>query len=154
MVRLSCRLRAGPRKFQASDLTIHSSRCRFAARLNSGVRHRGDFVAPEILTGVVVAIAVVTGVVAILMPKRKPPSAVFKCGRCGAAARHNDRTSEAWRNGKSKFFCQTCHARWLQSRPPQERESYSASGRGSGCLGAIVLFSLLPFGGLLAWAYA
>ena len=110
--------------------------------------------APEVLIGAVVAVVVVIGVVAMLMPKRKPPSLVFKCGRCGTAARHNDRTSEAWRNGKTKFFCQTCHAKWLQSRPPQERESHSASGSGSGCLGVVVLFSLLPLGGLLTWAYA
>ena len=112
--------------------------------------------APEMLIGAAVVAVVVLGVVAKLVPKRKPPSPVFKCGRCGSAARHNDRTSEAWRAGKTKFFCQACHAKWLQSRSPQERESYASSGggSGSGCLGVVVLFALLPLGGLLRWAYA
>src|SRR5690606_38769109 len=115
-----------------------------------------ELVAPEILIGAAVAVVAVLGLVAMLLPKRKPPSQVFQCGRCGTASRHNDRTTEAWRSGKTKFFCQACHAKWLQSRPPPERQSHASSGgRGSsGCLGVVVLFALLPLGGLLAWAYA
>ena len=112
--------------------------------------------APEIILAVAVAIVVALAVFAKIAPKRNPPSPVFKCSRCDTAARHNDRTAEAWRNGKTKFFCQSCHAKWLQSRPPQEREHASrSSGDGSsGCLGVVVLFALLPLGCLVFWAYA
>ena len=113
--------------------------------------------APELIFGAIVAAAVVLAIIAKLLPKRQPPSPVFKCSRCGMATRHNNRTAEAWRNGKTKFFCQACHAKWLQSRPPQERESYTrhgTSGGNSGCLGVVVLFALLPLGGWLLWAYA
>lgn len=114
--------------------------------------------APDFIVGVVIAAVVILGVVAKLIPKRQPPSPVFKCSGCGTASRHNNRTAEAWRNGKTRFFCQSCHAQWLQSGPPQERESSvrrSASSGNSGCLGVvIVLFTLLPLGGLLLWAYA
>jgi hypothetical protein len=113
--------------------------------------------APELIVGVVIAGVVILGVIAKLMPKRQPPSPVFKCSRCGTASRHNNRTAEAWRNGKTRFFCQSCHAQWLQSRPPQERESYggrSASSGNTGCLGVVVLFALLPLGGWFLWSYA
>ena len=110
--------------------------------------------APELIFGAAVAVAAVLAIVAKLLPKRKPPSPVFQCSRCGTAARHNDRTTEAWRSGKTKFFCQACHAKWLQSRPPQERETFSARGSvsGSGCLGVAALFALIPLGCLVAWA--
>nr|CAP48764.1 putative integron gene cassette protein [uncultured bacterium]CAP49083.1 putative integron gene cassette protein [uncultured bacterium] len=110
---------------------------------------------PEILVGVVVAALVGIALVGKLVPKRMPPQKSFKCGRCGVAALHNNRTAEAWRNGKTKFFCQACHAKWLQSRPPAERERYSADskGSGSGCFGIVALFALLPVGTWLAWAY-
>jgi hypothetical protein len=114
-------------------------------------------VAPELIFGAVVAAIALVAIVGKLIPKRKPPSHIFTCSRCRTATRHNHRTEEAWRNGKTKFFCQACHAKWLQSRPPQERESYSRyspSGGNSGCLGVVVLFALLPLGGWLVWVYA
>jgi uncharacterized C2H2 Zn-finger protein len=130
---------------------------RVAGRLNSGVRHKGEFVAPEIIFGIAVAAVAVLALVAKLLPKRQPAEKFFKCSRCNAVSRHNDRTIEAWRNNKNKFFCQACHAKWLQSRPPPEREqfsSHSSASGSSGCLGAVALFALLPMGCLLAWAYA
>ena len=136
---------------------LHSSRSRFAARISSEFgRIRGSFMVPEMLIGIVVAAVAIAGFVAKLLPKRKPPYSVFQCGRCGTAARHNDRTTDAWRSGKTKFFCQACHAKWLQSHPPRERESYakSAASSRSGCFGMVVLFALLPLAGLLAWARA
>ena len=112
---------------------------------------------PEIIIAVAVAALVGLGLVAKLIPQRMPPQKSFKCSRCGTAALHNNRTAEAWRNGKAKFFCQACHLKWLQSRTPQERESHSrhSSSHGdSGCLGVVVLFALLPLGALLYRAYA
>jgi len=113
-------------------------------------------VAPELIFGMTIAAVAVLAVVIKLLPKRRPAEKFFKCSRCNALSRHNDRTIEAWRNNKTKFFCQACHAKWLQSRPPQEREQFSLRGSasGSGCLGALVLWSLLPLGSLLVWAYA
>lgn len=107
---------------------------------------------PELWVGAAIAVVVVVGLVAKVLPERKPPSAVFRCGRCGIAARHDERTERAWRGGKHKFFCRSCHAKWLQSRPPRERESHAGSAGGSGCLGALAWFALLPLGGALLWA--
>ncbi len=115
---------------------------------------------PETLMGVAAAVVALVAVLGLLKQKRQPPSRIFKCGRCGSAAHHNDRTSEAWRNGKTRFFCQACHRQWLQSQPPLERGSGNArrdsmsTGRtgNSGCLGVLALLALLPLGGLLAWA--
>jgi uncharacterized protein YlaI len=113
-------------------------------------------VAPETIFGIAGAVVAVLAVVAKLLPKRQPAEKFFKCSRCNAVSRHNDRTIEAWRNNKTKFFCQACHAKWLQSRPPQEREQFfsRAPASSSGCLGVVTLFALLPLGCLLAWAYA
>ena len=111
---------------------------------------------PELIIGAVIAGIVVWYFVAKLMPKRQPKETYFKCARCGAVSRHTERTIEAWRNNKAKFFCQSCHSKWLQSRPPQVRERFSSSGgSGSGCLGVVVLFALVPLAGfLLVKAYA
>ena len=105
---------------------------------------------PDLIVGVAIVAFVALGVVAKRLPKRKPPSSAFQCSRCGAAARHNDRTSEAWRSGKTRFFCQACHAKWLESRPLQDRAAHS--DRTSGCLSVVALLALLPLGGLVAWA--
>ncbi len=112
---------------------------------------------PELIIGAVIVGVVVLSLVGKLMPKRQPKESHFKCARCGAVSRHTERTIEAWRNNKTKFFCQSCHTKWLQSRPPQEREHFSsAGGSRSGCLGVVVLFALVPLAGylLLVQAYA
>jgi hypothetical protein len=115
---------------------------------------------PEIIFVIAVVAFIGFGLVGKLTPKRMPPQKSFKCGRCGIAAQHNDRTAEAWRNDKKKFFCQACHAKWLQSRPLQEREQFSSHSSGgsgssgsSGCFGVVALFALLPISALFAWAY-
>ena len=112
--------------------------------------------APEMIFGIAVVVVVALVFVAWLLPKRQPPEKFFKCSRCKALSRHNNRTIEAWRNNKTTFFCQACHAKWLQSRPPQEHEKFSrrSSSSGSGCFGVIALFALVPLGCMLVWAYA
>ena len=111
---------------------------------------------PETIIGIVVAGVVALSLIGKLLPKRQPKETHFKCSRCGTNSRHTERTIEAWRNNKTKFFCQSCHAKWLQSRPPQERERFSSGGGSrSGCLGVVVLFALVPLTGyLLVQAYA
>lgn len=105
----------------------------------------------EMIPFVVFAVFALVGLLAKLLPKRKPKSPVFKCSRCGTASRHDERTSEAWRRGKKKFFCRSCHVTWLQSRP-QHSNDVSAKG-GAGCLGVVALFFVLPLAGALAWAF-
>lgn len=113
---------------------------------------------PEVIIGIVVAGAVVLSLVGKLLPKRQPKEKQFRCARCGVVSHHNERTIEAWRNNKKTFFCQACHAKWLQSQPPRERVQFSVRGSAgprSGCLGMVVLFAVVPLAGfLLVRAYA
>jgi hypothetical protein len=110
----------------------------------------------ELIVGAVLVGAIVLTLVSKRLPKRQPKESHFKCARCGVVSRHTERTIDAWRNGKAKFFCQSCHVKWLQSRPPQARERISSAGNSkSGCLGVVVLFALVPLVGyLLVHAYA
>ncbi len=112
---------------------------------------------PEVIFGIALAAAIAIYLAAKFLPKRKPAEKFFKCGRCNAVSPHNNRTIEAWRNNKTKFFCQPCHARWLQSQPIQGREHLSRRGSASGSSGCLVVVALLApvsLGLLLAWAYA
>ena len=43
---------------------------------------------------------------------RKPPSEMYRCGRCRRTFRHDARTVKAWRKGLRKFYCPECHAAW------------------------------------------
>ena len=99
--------------------------------------------------GIVLVVFVGIGVVAQLLPKRKPPTLVFTCARCHKTTRHNARTEEAWRNGSKKLHCNPCHQLWLQTRK-WHRPSRGRSSR----LGVVVLFELLPLGVFLVWMYA
>ena len=74
--------------------------------------------------------------------RAQPKEKQFQCARCGAISSHTERTIEAWRNKKTKFFCQTCHSKWLAS---QQFSSRGSNGTPSGCLGAVVLFAVVPF---------
>jgi hypothetical protein len=116
----------------------------------AAVRHSGSLMAVEIIV-IVVAVAIVLGLVAKLLLKREPKEKFFKCSRCNAVSRHTERTIKAWRNHKTRFFCQACHAKWLESQPLRVREQFS-SGKG-GCLGVIAVFALLVPVCLLMWAY-
>ena len=105
---------------------------------------------PEVLFGIIFAGFVVLFFVSKLLPKRQPKEKHFKCSRCGAVSPHTERTIDAWRKNRTKFFCQTCHAKWLQSRQPQKRDQFSSrSTTGSGCLGVVVLFLFVLLEGYL-----
>ena len=73
----------------------------------------GNALSPEVIIGAVIAGIVVLSLLGKLLPKRRPKESHFKCARCGASSLHTGRTIEAWRNNKEKFFCQSCHAKWL-----------------------------------------
>jgi len=115
-------------------------------------------ITPELILGIVVATVFCLSIFGKLIPKRQPKEKTFVCTRCKVVSPHTRRTIEAWRDNKTTFFCQACHAKWLQSRPRQQRvrNSYAGgSGSRSGCLGVIVLFAVIPLVGyLLVRAYA
>ena len=81
-----------------------------------------------------------------LIPKARPKENYFKCARCGTRTPHSERTIEAWRNKKTKFFCNTCHRKWLEKQPPKVRQEYSSLGHPatSGCLGVVLLLLAIP----------
>jgi len=109
-------------------------------------------ITPEVIFGIVIAAVFCLSILGRLIPKRQPKEKTFICMRCKSVSPHTQRTNEAWRNNKTTFFCQACHAKWLQSRPPQQLEcnSYNGgSGSRSGCLGVIVLFAVVPLAGYL-----
>jgi hypothetical protein len=110
---------------------------------------------PELIIGAVFVGVIVLSLIGKLMPKHQPKEKHFNCARCGAVSQHTERTIEAWRKNKTKFFYPSCHSKWLQSRPPQERKRFSSAGSSmSGCLGIVVLFALVPLASyLLAHAY-
>jgi hypothetical protein len=108
---------------------------------------------PESHNSGAVVVALVFGLARKSGRHRMPPQPSFACGRCRAVTSHNHRTIEAWRNGKTKFFCPACHAAWLQTQPHRERHQYS-SGRSSGCLGIVALLATVPVSILLALANA
>lgn len=101
---------------------------------------------PEIIFGLLVVVSVLIAGVAKLMPKPRPKETYFRCARCNATAPHTERTIEAWRNKKTKFFCQACHRKWLESRPGRPAEPATALGdrQPAGCFSAIAFVVLLP----------
>lgn len=103
----------------------------------------------EEIIGVVIVGVIVLSFVGKFLPKRQPQEKYFKCSRCGTVSPHTERTIEAWRNNKNKFFCQSCHTKWLQTRPQQGHFSSQ-----SGCLGIIMLFVFVPLAGYYLVSYA
>lgn len=105
-------------------------------------------------TTVIALIVLGVLLLAVFKPQRAPPQKTFKCGRCGCIAEHDHRTTEAWRNGKTKFYCRACHANWLKNRPAQESSrSARAEPRNarSGCLGVALLIAL-PLATIALWS--
>ena len=82
---------------------------------------------------------------------RRPSQKAFRCARCSKIETYSTRTIEAWRLGKTKLFCRTCHAKWLETQPAAHR--VRASSR-SGCLGVFVLAALIPTLALVSFYYA
>jgi len=93
-----------------------------------------------ILVGLAV-IGAIVGVKWIFGGRRLPPEKTFRCARCSVVEAHSARTIEAWRVGKTKLFCGSCHAKWLQSRP---RASRTSRRSGSGCVGVLLFALVVP----------
>jgi hypothetical protein len=97
------------------------------------------------------AIAVIVGAKWLFGGRRLPPQKTFRCARCSTVEAHSNRTIEAWRAGKRKLFCGSCHAKWLQSQPRAPRLSRPS---GSGCLGVLLLVVIVPALVIGAFYYA
>ncbi len=107
----------------------------------------------EMNPAVVVAVVLLAAVVMLLFKiRRVPEEKSFRCARCSATAQHSARTINAWREGKTKFFCGSCHAAWLNSQPSQRGSGHSR-GRGerSGCLGVLACLVVFPVALLAVW---
>lgn len=93
-------------------------------------------------------IAVIVAVLAIgyfLLGRRNvPDQKTFRCARCSKTFPHTSRTIDAWRDGKSKFFCNSCHSEWVRSRPQSQVGRSAGGGSRSGCLGVLACLILIP----------
>jgi hypothetical protein len=100
-----------------------------------------DSIPLDPMEAALIAVAVVAVIVGAtwFRGRRLPPQKTFRCARCAAVEAFSHRTIEAWRAGKAKLFCASCHAKWLQSQPSGGR-----IGRPSGCMGALVIGVALP----------
>lgn len=101
----------------------------------------------EIFIAAIIVVGII-GVARSLAGGKRPPMQSFRCWRCRNNSMHTARTIEAWRNGKTKFFCNSCHGEWIRNQP---RDSVPARSSQSGCSGALLLFIAIPAVG--AWAY-
>ncbi|WP_132975027.1 hypothetical protein [Thiobaca trueperi] len=111
----------------------------------------------EVIAGIAFAVLIV---LSLLMRRRRPKERTFKCSRCSTIAEHTPRTIDAWRSGKTKFFCNACHARWLRSHPAPAAHNraelapaHNRAGRSerSGCLGMFAFLVALPFLLIATW---
>jgi hypothetical protein len=81
------------------------------------------------VVGLIVLVLLVSlgALIATRSSNRKPPEKYFRCGRCNTMTPHSARTIQAWRNEKTRFFCRTCHRKWLESQPPRPRDDLPRS---------------------------
>ena len=102
---------------------------------------------PEMIAVIVVATVALPLVLIGLISKSVPKDKTFRCARCKSIAPHSQRTINAWRKSKKKFFCDACHVKWLETLPPRAREraAYLGGARSEfGCLGVVLLFAIVP----------
>jgi uncharacterized C2H2 Zn-finger protein len=79
--------------------------------------------------------------------KSRPKEKTFKCARCKSIFDHSNRTIEAWRNKKTRFYCQRCHKLWLQSQP-----QIIHTKQAGGCFPVLIFACLLPtIFGIIDW---
>jgi hypothetical protein len=97
-----------------------------------------------------VTVVAVAAVVLFFSKRRVPKEKSFRCARCSSTAQHSARTINAWREGKTKFFCGSCHAAWLKSQPTRPGRSTSRGER-SGCLGVLACLVAFPVALLAIW---
>jgi cold shock CspA family protein len=81
----------------------------------------------------------------LLNRQRKPKEKTFNCFGCRQIVEHDSRTIKAWNRGFTKLYCKACHIEWLKNNPDQDQ--IPMQGKGSGCLGSLVLIILIPVTG-------
>ena len=107
-------------------------------------------------TAIIVVVGLVLVAVAVvrqLAPGARPKYRYFRCARCGASTEHSERTINAWRQKKTRFYCHACHVQWLKSLPV-DRSGHDTQSASSGCLGAVAMLAVVPIAAMLWWAYA
>lgn len=101
----------------------------------------------------IVAALVLAEIAGLFFRPKGPPTKAFKCARCGVAARHSERTENAWRTGAGRIYCDACHRRWLIANPDRvttRQGRLRTSGRG--CFTVMVALALAPAAlWLVAW---
>jgi hypothetical protein len=100
--------------------------------------------------GSIVVVAVVVAVAYLLLGRRLPKERNFKCAGCSAWTAHTNRTIEAWRSGRTRFYCNACHGQWLKSHPAIGSTALSRESR-SGCLGVTALLIGVPMIAMISW---
>jgi hypothetical protein len=99
----------------------------------------------------IVAAIVVVGILVVarlFLGGGRPKERSFRCARCSASAMHTARTIEAWRRGKTRFFCDSCHGEWLRSQPKGVQAPH---GGRSGCLGSLIVLVAIPAAVVVAY---
>ena len=83
-----------------------------------------------------------------------PKDRFFNCWRCKALTPHNRRTIDAWRLGKTRFFCGACHSTWLKSHPAPSEQMRSTGDYGrrsrSNPMATLALLAVMAVIALLA----
>lgn len=106
----------------------------------------------EMSLEIILAVVALAAVVLFFRKRRVPKERSFRCARCSAMAQHSARTIKAWREGKAKFFCDSCHAAWLRSQPAERGPGrFGSRGERSGCLGALACLVAFPVALLAVW---
>ena len=95
-----------------------------------------------IVVGLLIGIIAIRAIIKSIFSARPP--ATFRCARCRRVVPHDNRTIEAWRSGKHKFFCQECHNKWRETHPAIRT---LVGGGGGGCMLPLTLIlSLIALG--------
>ena len=100
---------------------------------------------------IIVAVVLCIFFIRFLFRPKGPPTATFKCARCGIIARHTQRTVDAWRRKANRLYCETCHRKWLETQPRQGGAT-APDGSRRGCLGVLFLIACVPLA-VLAFAW-
>ena len=87
----------------------------FASELYSKIATLDKDTLAAVVFGLLLGAIVIKSIFSSIFAK-KPP-ATFRCARCRRVMPHDNRTIEAWRSGKHKFFCQKCHNKWRETHP-------------------------------------
>ncbi len=114
----------------------------FISELHSKITTLDKDTLAAVVFGSLIGVVVIKSIFSSIFAKRPP--ATFRCARCRREVPHDKRTTEAWRSGKHKFFCQECHNKWREKHPAIRT---SVGGGNGGCMLPLTLIlSLFALG--------